>query len=165
MGDDRRSTIDDVLLTLVRSINSTKSNETRAADGIGLVLVVDGAIISGKLIPNWLWFKEVARALEAPSTAGLGSAAAIGELFGFFGDEMISHREEEDKIAEVFENLPERAQQTLLNDERTVFIHLAEARVYQPGQLGLPDNGMLWRGRLKDIAGWSLGLLSAPGRS
>ena len=66
----------------------------------------------------------------------------------------------ESKIAQVYEKLPERVQQTLGANDHTEYIHLADARVFHPGQPGMPGNGMLWRGRLKDISGWSLGLLA-----
>lgn len=42
------------------------------------------------------------------------------------------------------------------------FIHLAQAKYYVPGQDALPSNadGILWRGRLSAISGFSLGEFS-----
>lgn len=37
------------------------------------------------------------------------------------------------------------------------FIHLEEAKVFTPGQNPLPSNGMLWRGRLTEVDGFSYG--------
>lgn len=157
MSDEEWPPSDAVLLALVRAMNNLEDAD---AEGIGVVLVVGGAIISGKLIPNWLWFSKVEEQISLGSGESIGSDGGLGEFFHFFGNEFISMRDDAAKIAELYDKLPSRAQQTLGAGERTEFIHLAEAKVFQPGQPGMPRNGMLWRGRLKEIAGWSLGLFS-----
>jgi hypothetical protein len=147
--------------TLTSLVRITNSQTEEGGDGIGVVLTLGGAFISGKIIPNWLWFAEVERRLrgqENPANGGV--AGGLSELFSFFRQELISMREDESKIAQVYEKLPERVQQTLGANDHTEYIHLADARVFHPGQPGMPGNGMLWRGRLKDISGWSLGLLA-----
>jgi hypothetical protein len=154
---DQAFTLDAVLLALVRATNSM----TEAADdveGVGLVLFVGGCVVSGKLIPNWLWFRKVENQLREQENHENKAASGLRELFGFFGQEMISLREDTVKIFEVIDKVPEKARDALAAADRTEFIHLEEARVFQPGHPGMPGNGMLWRGRLEDIAGWSLGL-------
>lgn len=44
-------------------------------------------------------------------------------------------------------------------DYTPTFLHLRQARVFVPGQEGMPDNGMFWRGRLSEVTGWALGHL------
>ena len=39
------------------------------------------------------------------------------------------------------------------------YIHLRNARMFVPGQKPLPSKGMLWRGKLADVSGFSLGSL------
>lgn len=158
MSEEENPRSDAVLLTLVRAMNNFNDSN---AEGIGVVLVVGGVIISGKIVPNWLWFNKVEEKISQGSAGGSSSNGGLSELFHFFGDELASMRDDAAKLAELQDKLPARAQQTLMTEDRTEFIHLDDARVFQPGQLGMPGNGMLWRGRLKDVAGWSLGLFSA----
>lgn len=41
------------------------------------------------------------------------------------------------------------------------YVHIRDARFYTPGNNGLPTNrGVWWRGRLSQIDGWNLGVLS-----
>lgn len=37
------------------------------------------------------------------------------------------------------------------------YIHLSNAQVFAPGQPPLPQNGLLWRGKMADVDGFSLG--------
>jgi len=38
------------------------------------------------------------------------------------------------------------------------YIHLRDAKIYAPGQNPLPANGLLWRGRLSSVGGFSYGV-------
>ena len=153
--------VDGVLLALVRAANSTTEALKDGEQGLGLVLVVGGATISGKLVSNWAWFKKVEENIRKSAPSHAGEPNGMAEIFSWFGDEMISMREDSTKITHVFDQLPTSAQQALADSDRTEFIHLEDARVYEPGYPGMPGNGMLWRGRLKDVCGWSLGLFEA----
>lgn len=150
---------DAVLLELVRVTNSLPETAD-PIEGIGLVLLVSGSVISGKLIPNWLWFKKVAENLREQEDSEDGSPSGIRAMFEYFGQEMISLQEDSARILEVIDKVPDRAREALVAADRTELIHLEEARVFQPGHPGMPDNGMFWRGQLRDISGWSLGLFA-----
>jgi hypothetical protein len=45
------------------------------------------------------------------------------------------------------------------NMERPSFIHLRDAQIVHPNEF-IPSQGMLWRGRLSDVSGFSLGTFS-----
>jgi len=159
MARELPSVIDSVLLTLVQAINFSSSDDEQ---GLGLVLVVDGATVAGRLIPNWLWFKKVAENIRTTARAQDDEQNVWANTFSEFGDQMVSYREDAKKIAHVLDELPEDAQRVVINNDPTAFIHLEDARVYTPGFPGIPDNGMLWRGRLHDVSGWSFGLFESP---
>jgi hypothetical protein len=150
---------DAALLSLVREMNNRIAAD-EDFEGIGLVLFAGGCVISGKLIPNWLWFKKVEDELGAQPDQEAKVSSGLIDLFKFFEEQMISLREDTQKIYDVIDKVPESAQAALAATDRTEFIHLEAARVFQPGYPGMPGNGMLWRGRLRDISGWSLGLFS-----
>jgi len=149
--------VDDILLSMVRATNSV-AEFPDDEQGVGLVLTVGGVTISGILIPNWIWFKKVEEYVRKRVPVSDDGSNGLAEFFSYFSNELISLREETAKISRVIDELPEIARQAVTESDRTEFIHLDDARVYQPGHPGLPANGMLWRGRLKDISGWSLGL-------
>jgi hypothetical protein len=85
----------------------------------------------------------------------------LGAVFRKYGEAMRTRRDEHDAMREAAEDFPQRYTDALRDADRTEFIHLREARVYGAGANPLPGNGMLWRGRLSDVAGWSFGLLGA----
>jgi hypothetical protein len=157
VSDENQAVIDAVLLTLVRSMNG-KTEIASDFDGIGVALSLGGSTISGKLIPNWLWFKKVEQNLRDQEDQYQIMTSGLREVFDFFGNEMISLRNEANEIFDVLSKVPERVRPSLAAADRTEFIHLEDARIFYPGQPGMPANGMLWRGRLRDIAGWSLGV-------
>ncbi len=42
------------------------------------------------------------------------------------------------------------------------FLHLIDAQYVSPGQLGMPTNaGLVWRGRISSVSGFSLGMLQS----
>jgi len=150
---------DSVLLALVRSINAVpKTNDP--IEGLGLVLFVGGSVVSGRLIPNWLWFRKVADGLREQEDSEGKPPSGLREMFNYFEQEMISLQKDIVKIFEVIDKVPEHARDALAAADRTELIHLEDARVFQPGYPGMPGNGMLWRGRLAEISGWSLGLFA-----
>ncbi|MGW5773412.1 hypothetical protein ACWEVY_30255 [Streptomyces longwoodensis] len=152
------TTQDHVLTSLVNIINASQGEE----DGPGLVLTVGGLTVSGNLIPNWLWFAGMRRQIaEATGRQSLDVDEASGmELFfKSWEDLLVDGRAEEEAALAAAEGLAERYQDAIRDKDTTVFIHLRDARVFQPGQNGLPGNGMYWRGRLSEVTGWSFGKL------
>ena len=102
----------------------------------GLTLTVKGTIITGTLIGGGKYFELFAELIGAgwPGTA-----------------------EEKEAIRSAFAQpakLYEEPEQLL-----TSYIHLKNAKIVYSSNF-VPSSGMLWRGRLDEISGFSLGLLS-----
>ncbi|MCQ1576678.1 hypothetical protein [Streptomyces parvus] len=149
---------DHVLTSLVNIINASQGEE----DGPGLVLTVGGLTVSGNLIPNWLWFMGMRQQIAGSSgddSTEPAEASGMELFFKSWEDVATSGRAEEEAALAAAENLAPRYQQAIQDKDSTVFIHLRDARIYQPGQVGLPGNGMYWRGRLNEVTGWSFGKL------
>lgn len=106
----------------------------------GVTLVVGGSILSGRLISGKKYFetfaKEFADAFPGDSREGIyESFAQHGEIYSQSNDE---------------------------NDDSPPpqFIHLIDSRCFYPGNQ-LPNNkGVLWRGKINAVSGFSLGQLS-----
>lgn len=120
-------------------------------------------MVSGDLIPNWLWFEEMNENLSQVSEEGEqgGEPTGWGLFFTSFRDSLREQSEEQEAALNAAEALAPRYQEAVQQTDTTVFIHLRDARVYQPGQSALPANGMYWRGRLSEVSGWSFGKLSS----
>jgi hypothetical protein len=115
----------------------------------GLTLVCGGTIVSGILVSG----ADYVRGFREEFTADLPpeSKDAVGPLFDFLAGPYSGTPDGEDGPAA----------------ERTMYIHLRDARFYAAGQLPIPANrGVWWRGRLASVSGFSLGQLTAdvPGR-
>ncbi len=106
-------------------------NEKTEMPEVGITLLTHGFLVSGKVISKKTYIAELEK------TMGL-DAKPFSEVL------------EEDKDAKN----PELT--------RPSFIHLRSARFYHPGASGIPQNqGVLWRGRLAEIAGFNIGELEA----
>ena len=151
---------DSTLGIIVGTANGTKN---RWEDGPGLLLTLSGMMVSGKLMPGWQWYEEVEKQLRDAYVAGGGDPenedAGWAKLFKDIGQRIQKQRDEEDAAADAAEGLASRYQKALAEQSPTAFIHLRDARIYAPGQEGVPGKGMHWRGRLSEIAGWSFILL------
>jgi hypothetical protein len=103
--------------------------------GIGVTLAVPGGIVGGLLISYSAWMDANAEIAEA-----------ISPFFTALKDHM--------NAAKPATDLPPRP---------IHFIHLCDARYWTPGStISLPSpGGMLWRGRLAQVSGWSLGTFGA----
>ena len=134
---------DSYLVGFVSAVNS-------AADvdfSIYLTLTIPSGMLNGELISGSRWWDELADTMQQVSTLPAderGFAAMFRER---------AAREQEEDAATAGPTLP------------TLYIHLRDARVYTPGQPGLPGNGMLWRGRLSEITGWGFGRFGEPEES
>ena len=118
---------------------------------IGVTLHVAGVVISGTLISGRKFFHHIAQALRE-AAARHDAQAAEGLAEGFTA------------VADSYRLWAEHERQSDSNDDQdairplTLYIHLRDAAVYAPG--GPPLPGMLWRGRLAHVSGWSLGVLT-----
>ncbi len=127
---------DPALEVLVEVINALRETE------IGITLHASGLIVSGMLISGRRYFELLIESLESSSSEGV---ATFGQLFTPFRDRYI-----EDALAG--ESTEEEAHTTL----RPVgFIHMRDAQTFSPTGHALP--GTLWRARLTEITGWSIG--------
>ncbi|MFA6560536.1 MAG: hypothetical protein WCV00_01345 [Verrucomicrobiia bacterium] len=72
-----------------------------------------------------------------------------------------------DQVLEVHDELM-KAEATDSKDEDSAlpeFVHLRNARFFVPGQLPIPQEGVYWRGRLSEIAGYSFGVFQVAGQT
>lgn len=106
----------------------------------GITLVVGGSVVSGQLVGGQKYFEEFARE---------------------FAEAWPGERRED--IRRAFASNAEIYQRSPQEDEKGFppqFIHLIDARCFYPGSQ-LPNNrGVLWRGRINAVSGFSLGMLS-----
>lgn len=130
-------TQDFALEALVGAINALGGAE------VGITLHSSGLIVSGMLISGRSYFEKLIENLESSPDTG---AHAFAQLFSPFQD-MYANNEVTDaqKGAAL---LP------------TGYIHLRDARTFSPTGQSLP--GTLWRARLTEITGWSLGNYTGP---
>lgn len=110
---------------------------------IGITLTVRGVVMTGVLVGRDVWAEELAvltGAGSVPQTTG----SVVGE------------------IVQRAVQVPKQASD---GEGRYGYIHLRDARI-MAGPASLPTTGgMLWRGRLSEVSGWSIGTLgvtSAP---
>jgi hypothetical protein len=130
--------------------------------GLDVVLTVNGQVIAGEIIPNWAWFTGIAdqyrvatiRDGRDPDDEG---ELGLGQIFKEQGESFAAAGAEDRQAKEATESLPVPYRQAIASVAPTSYIHLRNARIYTPGQPPLPANGMLWRGRLSEVSGWTLG--------
>lgn len=139
---------DRLLLMLVNIVNDAGELE------IGITLDVSGVIVSGLLISAQRYFELLNEAVQtagSPESAGLREA--LGDAFMAMAK---SYRADEFTVET-------EAEQVALELVLTSYIHLRNAEVHAPGGPGHLAPA-LWRGRLSQVSGWSLGALgSRPG--
>lgn len=136
--------IDPVLREFVRLSNATTE---RMDEGQPLTLYVNGAVVSGWLIPNWQWFQEQADILQGDGVdflkklaeKSLADARQVRAIF--------------DKLGDLTDD-----EQAILDERLPQFIYLKAAHPF----LALPVSsreGIYWRGRLSSVDAWAIGIL------
>lgn len=157
---NEHSAVDGALAILVNALNSSPE---RRGDGPGLVLMVQGLIISGKAIANWEWFEDVEQLCKDSWIAsGRSDTGEHGwaEFFKLGKEGMLQGRAESQAVNDVIENLAQRYRDALVDVDRPTHIHLRDAKAFpSAGASPIPVGGTYWRGRLADVSGWSFGLL------
>ena len=126
-------------------------------------MTLGGLTLSGYLIPSWQWFGEVEETLSQAWLARGGDPdqTSMSTLFARLGREgQTADRDESIAAREAIESLPSALQTTIYEASRPEHIHLREARIFLPGTGSMPGDGMYWRGRLSEVAGWAFGLLA-----
>lgn len=152
-----------VLVTTVDQMPEPVSQDA-GYDGLGLTLTLSGLVISGKLIPAWQWHREVhGQVRRAAQRAGAGdeeSDRGFALMFKTLAEVMVSDRDELQRVQDLVDQMPEEYRGEFEDEDFPGFIHLRDARVLDLSRANaLPPEGMHWRGRLSEIAGWSVGVL------
>ncbi|MEL7074909.1 MAG: gas vesicle accessory protein GvpU [Cyanobacteria bacterium J06629_2] len=109
--------------------------------GIGVTLNVKGLIISGELISREKYFKGIIQETER--------ANGDSEMIKIVTDTFTTM----DKI--IKDKLSEKEKKPFPN-----YIHLKNARFFPGGNCTPNNKGVLWRGRLSEVDGFSIGNLS-----
>jgi hypothetical protein len=120
----------DTLLAMVVEFGSKMEEQTEGKSRVAITLTVGGLLISGEIISARRFFHE------HPLTH------KIWEEIEARGKSEAEKTDSEDK-------------------ERPEFIHLSDTHYFTPNQPPIPsaENGIYWRGRISEIAGFSFGVL------
>ncbi|MEY9877653.1 hypothetical protein ABH931_007177 [Streptacidiphilus sp. MAP12-33] len=116
------STPDALLVEIATTVEAEQTNQ------MPLTVLVHGAVITGRLVPEDVWRSHVAGLLRDSEL--LGPFAAI-----FMGS------------AEDTRTRPDRA---------PAHLHFHRARILQ-GQMGIPETGGMYRIAIKDVSAWTAG--------
>jgi hypothetical protein len=126
--------VDWYLQSLVSTVNTLETLE------IGITLVVGGSVVSGRLVSGKKYFETFAKEFSDP----------------WPGETKEQIRAAFARHADIYK-IDEKGQE---NPPPPQFIHLIDARCFYPGS-ELPNNGgVLWRGKINAVSGFSLGALS-----
>ncbi|MCC8537358.1 gas vesicle accessory protein GvpU [Xanthomonas axonopodis pv. poinsettiicola] len=113
----------------------------------GITLFVEGVIVSGQLVSGKQYFEAFAQEFSAAFPGSDEEKEDIRLAFA-------SHASIYDAAAD-----DDDGQQSSAPPQ---FIHLIDARCFSPGGQPLPSNrGVLWRGKVNAVSGFTLGSLSA----
>lgn len=140
------------------------------SDGnVGVTLTVGGLVISGEIISESKWMEETENHLGAVmAAAGQDASQGFTVLFRTFRERADSRRSDRDKLkAAEAQGLPASMVTTLAQAEDVPFVHMNRVWFHGAGEGGAPvpgDQRGMWRGRLDDVTGWSLGTLGARPR-
>lgn len=137
-----------LLAVLVQASNSSADPET----SVSITLTVGGLVVSGDLVPAWVWLREVRELLGGASGTGVDGMAKV---FGMFADDALGDVLIRDATGDL-EEVAGPAPDADADGRLPTSIHLARARV-----LGAHHSqelaGGLWRGRLSHVSGWTFG--------
>lgn len=113
----------------------------------GLTLTVGGTIVTGMLIGGRVYFDELKKQMAASGRGEAPESAAniLAEEYGRYAD---------------IYPLPDGS--TGAWEAKPVYIHLKDACFIDMRGNKLPSNGMLWRGKLAHVSGFTVGLSGQP---
>ncbi|KUH35290.1 MULTISPECIES: hypothetical protein [Streptomyces] len=109
-------------------VNVAATVETEQSNQMSLTVVVNGAVITGRLAPEAAWRQRVAEVLRDSERLG---AFAAG-----------------------FASPPEEARPE--KDAAPTYLHFHVARILQ-GTLGIPETGGMYRVAIADVNAWTVG--------
>lgn len=106
---------------------------------IGITLQVSGMLVSGSIVSRKSYFEGFAEDFASPFSGEPNTAETMKKNFSMFGEKKLDENEQ----------LPQ-------------FVHLKSARFFNTIGNPIPKNrGVWWRGRICEVGGFSLGILSA----
>ncbi|MFD5030375.1 hypothetical protein ACFVWX_24105 [Streptomyces sp. NPDC058220] len=114
---------DDLLVDIATTVESEQCNQ------MSLTVVVQGAVITGRLAPETVWRQRVAEVLE--DSERLGPFSAIFMSAG--SDPHVRQR-----------------------SEPPTHLHFHVARILQ-GSVGIPETGGMYRIAIEDVGAWTVG--------
>nr|BFD83695.1 hypothetical protein StreXyl84_30960 [Streptomyces sp. Xyl84] len=115
---------DELLTAVAAMVEAQPSNQ------MSLTVVVDGAVITGRLAPESMWRERVSEVLRT------------SERLSPFSEVFTGHRGAR----------PDRG-------GAPTHLHFHLARILQ-GSLGIPETGGMYRVAIKDVSAWTVGDLS-----
>ena len=144
-----RNTISGSVDCFLQSLVSIVNDESAS---IPITLSVGVLLISGDMIGGKTYFDEFARQFkDGFKNINSETASTIEEAFKRLGD--------------VYDPIQKESQEgDIISKPR--LIHIKDAQIYQSGASPLPSKkGVLWRGRLEAVDGFSLGKLALRKRA
>jgi hypothetical protein len=114
--------------------------------GIGVTLIVEGAMISGTMIGGKKYFEELGKAMSAGTAHGVEDGSDLLSSLGRGFSARANLYEKPDDAADDWQQ-PEPG-----------YIHLEDAKLYAPGGHPIPSGkGVLFRAKINAVSGFSLG--------
>jgi len=131
---------------------------------MGITLNAGGMLVSGQMISGRNYFIELATEFRGDMEEG----SMVHTLGGFIEDNKQVYENYDlttKKDNEASEGRQDEASEddegNNLSPPPPMYIHLRNAKIFAPGQNPIPGNsGVLWRGRISEINGFSIGSLS-----
>lgn len=141
-----------LLAVLVQAFNSSTDPESAAS----ITLTVGGLVVSGELVPAWVWLRE----LRGLLSDGNGSAAGgLADVFAMFADDALGDvliQDATSGLEGALVDVDDDGDGLPPTPSLPTTLHLARAQI-----LGAHHHqelpGGLWRGRLSQVSGWTLG--------
>jgi hypothetical protein len=151
---------DELLASLVNLAN-------RFDIGMSITLNVEGLLVTGQMISGKKYYEEFANQLRRAKAGALRQVIdELADAYAELGGELYPlhdfSKDEESEGEGENEGIESEGSK---DDEPRIpkgFIHLRNARFTNPAGLFIPTgSGMLWRGRLVAVSGFTMGELSA----
>jgi hypothetical protein len=113
---------DALLIEIAATVEAEQTNQ------MPLTVLVHGAVITGRLVPEDVWRQHVAELLR--------DSELLGPFAGIFEGATGDTRADTDRIPR--------------------HLHFHRARILQ-GQMGIPETGGMYRIAIKDVSAWTAG--------
>ncbi|MFB6811221.1 MULTISPECIES: hypothetical protein [unclassified Streptomyces] len=119
---------DDLLVAIAAAVESQQTNQ------MSLTVLVQGAVITGRLAPESAWRRRVAEVL------------ADSDRLGPFASLFMNPETEAEGVGATRRRTPEPPS----------YLHFHVARILQ-GTVGIPETGGMYRIAIKDVSAWTMG--------